>query len=266
MKHCLLNFCRLRMSIHLKLFMYRIPEVFRQFDNIIAGESNRLDGVSEPPYSSLNMGLSTGDSVEKVWQNRKLFFESLGIDISRVALSHQVHDDKILLAKHPGNFSGFDAVITNVPDVFAAVSTADCVPVLVYDKASNAVAAIHAGWPGTHKSIVLKTLQNMQQEFGTRGDDCFISIGTCIDESVYEVGEEVAGLFADQHKKFYPEKNKFHLRLKAANFSQIASFGVPENQVEISPYCTFVNNDLYFSHRKEKGKTGRMLSVIGIKG
>lgn len=246
--------------------MYRIPEIFRQFANVIAGESNRLGGVSEPPYSSLNMGLSTGDSKEKVWQNRSLFFESLGIKIPQVALSHQVHEDKILLTKSPGNFSGFDAIITNVADVFVAISTADCVPVLIYDKINNAVAAIHAGWPGTHKSLVLKTLQSMQQEFGTRGENCFVSIGTCIDESVYEVGEEVATLFADQHKKFYPDKNKFHLRLKAANFSQITSFGVPESQVEVSPFCTYENNDLYFSHRKEKGKTGRMLSVIGIKG
>lgn len=251
-------------SIVLLHFMYRNPEIFKFFPSIIAAESDRLDGVSRVPYDSLNMGLSTGDVPEDVWQNRRLFFDSLGIDFTQTVLSHQVHEDAILQATVPGNYAGYDAIITGEKNLFVGVSTADCVPVLIYDSQNEAVAAIHAGWPGTYKKIVAKTLSKMQESFGTRGEDCYVSVGTCIDEGIYEVGKEVADKFEDIFKIYYPEKKKFHLRLKAANYKQLTDFGVLPEKMEISPYCTYTNNNFYFSHRKEKGKTGRMLSVIGM--
>ena len=104
----------------------------------------------------------------------------------------------------------------------------------------------------------------MAAEFGTKGADCYAYIGTCIDECSFEVGEEVAVQFDTAFKRFDAERGKYMVDLKKANAAQLRSFGVAESHMETSPYSTVLNNDDYFSHRKEKGTTGRMLAVIGI--
>ena len=88
----------------------------------------------------------------------------------------------------------------------------------------------------------------------------------CIDKSSFEVGEEVASRFSPDHKRWDARKKKFFVDLKKANEHQLRTFGLPEEQIEISPYSTVLHNQDYFSYRKEKGKTGRMLAIIGLRG
>lgn len=158
-----------------------------------------------------------------------------------------------------------DAVITNQPNVFACVSIADCTPVLIYDAKNKAVAAIHAGWRGTAAYIVTETLKAMQSNYGTKGEDCLAFIGACIGEKNFEVGEEVAVQFNDDVKRFDESKQKYFIDLKKENKKQLFQFGLKESSIEISNYCTIADNDKFFSYRKEKGVTGRMLAVIGSK-
>lgn len=158
-----------------------------------------------------------------------------------------------------------DAVITNKPNVFACVSIADCTPVLIYDTKNKAVAAIHAGWRGTAAYIVTETLKAMQDNYGTKGEDCLAFIGACIGEKNFEVGEEVAIQFKAEVKRYDAEKKKYFIDLKKENKNQLLQFGLKESNIEVSSYCTIENNDKFFSYRKEKGVTGRMLAVIGIK-
>jgi polyphenol oxidase len=241
------------------------PNIFSAFPNLIAGQSKRTGGVSKGDFNSLNLGLNTEDAEEYVEQNRKLFFSSLGINESNLASSHQVHGNEILIAHQAQRATGYDAIITNKANLFVAVTIADCTPVLIYDKHTHVVAAIHAGWRGTASKIVERTLNEMQKNFGTNAVDCFAYIGTCISKNAFEVGNEVAEQFDNAFVQFNETKQKHYVDLKAANLQQLQGFGVPLTQIEVAETCTVINNDSYFSYRKENGKTGRMLAVIGRK-
>lgn len=240
------------------------PAIFDAFPNIIAAESTRNGGISPAPFSSLNLSFRVGDTESNVLENRKRFLGGLGIDLSQLATSHQVHGDKVLYAMEPGEYSGFDALVTDQKNIFVAVSVADCTPVLLYDAANEVVAAVHAGWRGTVDGIVYKTLETMQDHFGTQPEHCYAYIGTCIDECSFEVNADVADHFPKELKRFDTDLNKFFVDLKGGNKDQLREFGIPDNQIEISPFSTVLHNDQYFSHRKEKGQTGRMMAGIGM--
>ena len=244
---------------------FRQPAIFQPFSRLIAAESTRHGGVSVAPYDSLNLGINTEDLPENVTKNRGLFFDELGISEQQFAAAYQVHGEEILIVEQPGRYEGYDALMTNQTGIFVGVTVADCTPILVYDAHNQAVAAIHAGWRGTAAQLVAKTLKAMQQQFGTRPEGCYAYVGTCIDVCSFEVGEEVAAQFSDEFKQFNSTRNKHLVDLKAANFNQLSNFGIPQNQIETSPYSTVLNNTDYFSYRQEKGKTGRMLAVIGLK-
>lgn len=245
--------------------MSRFYAVLQRFSGIIAGESTRLGGVSPHPYASLNLGKSTDDSWENVQENRRLLVRDLGFTADQLAMSYQVHGSEALRVEAPGMAQGYDALFTNRPGILLAVTVADCTPILVYDEKNRAIAAIHAGWKGTVAGIVSKTLERMAEAFGTQGADCAAWVGTCIDSCSFEVGDEVAAQFSDDHKNYQLSKSKFTVDLKAANAAQLRAFGIPEEKIEISPFSTVLNNDRYFSHRKEQGVTGRFWGFIALR-
>jgi polyphenol oxidase len=170
-----------------------------------------------------------------------------------------------LYATEGGAFEGYDALITNQPNVFVGVTVADCTPILIYDTQHQASAAIHAGWRGTVQQIVFKTLQAMHAHFGTQPEQCYAYVGTCIDACSFEVGPEVAEQFAPEFCTFNAAQQRHFIDLKAANVAQLRIFGLPDSHIEISPYSTVLHNDDYFSYRHENGHTGRMLALIGLK-
>ena len=245
--------------------MYRRPAIFQSFPNLIAAESTRHGGVSPAPYAGLNLGKSTGDAPENVAENRRRFYSALGFAPEQLAWSKQVHGVEILLAESPGGAEGYDALVSRTPGVVLAVSVADCTPILVYDQKTRAVAAIHAGWRGAAANIIGKTLDTLAGLFGTHGADCFAYVGTCIDECSFEVGPEVGAQFDPAFKRLDPDSGKYFVDLKKACAAQLQAFGVPLGQIEVSPYSTVLHNADYFSHRLEKGVTGRMMAVIGVR-
>ncbi len=245
--------------------LFRQAAVFQSLPLLIAAESTRHGGVSEPPYQSLNLGKSTDDDPVRVAENRRRFCAALGFETRQLAWSKQVHGTEIRLVTQPGGAEGFDALLSAERGVVLAVSVADCTPILIYDSKHKAVAAIHAGWRGTCGAIVGKTLLDMKKHFGTSGADCFAYIGTCIDECSFEVGDEVAEAFDPAFKRWDTAKQKFFVDLKKANAAQLLEFGVPAAQIEISAFSTVLHNADYFSHRKEHGVTGRMMAVIGLR-
>lgn len=244
--------------------MYRTPDWAGQFSDLVIAESTRHGGVSPAPYHSLNVGWSTEDDPDNTAENRRRLLDALGFEPSQLASSHQVHGNEVLTVESPGRYDGYDALITREAGILLAVSVADCVPVLVYDVATKAVAAIHAGWRGTVAGIVAKTIQGMQSEFGTKPADCYAFIGTCIDECSFEVNADVADHFAGEFKRWDPALGKFFIDLKQANKAQLLSAGLAEAHIAVSPYSTVTHNADYFSHRKEKGLTGRFVGVIGV--
>lgn len=244
---------------------FRASASLADFPNIVAGQSTRHGGVSEGPYASLNLGISTADDPGAVAENRRRFFAALGFDADQTASAHQIHGDSILHVRAPGRYEGYDALVTTEQNLLLNVTVADCTPILVYDPVQEAIAAIHAGWKGTVLKIAAKTIQQMELLFGTRAEDCSAYIGTCIDRCDYEVDADVAGHFDEKFAVWNEEKQKFQLDLKAANRDQLLAQGLLYQNIEISPHSTASQVGDYFSHRAEKGITGRMLAVIAMK-
>jgi hypothetical protein len=244
--------------------LLHFASVFAPFPQVAAAQSTRHGGVSPAPFASLNLGKSTADDPANVAENRRRFCGALGFQPDQMAWSRQVHGIEVRRADAPGGAEGFDALVTDVPGILLAVSVADCVPILVLDPVRRAVAAVHAGWRGTAAGIVANTLIFMEKAYGTRGADCCAYIGACIDECSFEVGDEVAAAFAEGFKRFDAARGKFFVDLKKANAAQLRAAGIPEGQIEISPWSTVLHNADFFSHRKENGVTGRGMAAIGL--
>jgi YfiH family protein len=237
-----------------------IPSIFQSIPGLVAGVSTRHGGLSETPYSSLNLGIHTDDSSKIIEQNLALFCTDLGISPADLARSYQVHGDKIWVTGRAGYQSGFDALVSIQPGVFAGVGIADCTPILLADPVTRICAAIHAGWKGTVAQIVHKTATRMIENRGSNPADILAYVGPCISYPHFEVGEEVAAQFSQEFKT--RKGLKWHVDLKAANAAQLRSLGI--EQIQIDSACTVENNADFFSHRIEKGVTGRMLALIGF--
>lgn len=238
------------------------PKIFNS-SVVTAAQSTRMGGVSVAPYGSLNLGKSTNDDPNHVEENRRLFFGSMNVSHHNISLSKQIHGNQILVVNEPIISEGYDAMITNKKNTFLAVSIADCVPILIHDAKNNAVAAIHAGWRGTVGNIVFNTIQKMHEAYNTVGEDCKAYIGACIGYNHFEVGIEVADEFSGEFKRA-GLNGKYFVDLKTANAAQLKLAGVQDKNIEISSFCTVENNDMFFSHRKENGITGRMMATIGL--
>jgi polyphenol oxidase len=185
----------------------------------------------------------------------------------------QCHTSNIAIIKNNSTegLSDIDALITGEAGLCLCIQTADCVPVLLYDPLRRVAGAVHAGWRGTLANITANTVQRMATEFSTSPANIHAVIGPSIGPTVYETGDEVAGLFMEQNgnwKEFMQRKNraKFHINLQKANVLQLISSGVPSDQIENSGYCTYSDPGLWFSARREGTGTGRMVSGIMMLG
>ena len=246
---------------------YIVPECFRQYRELIALQSTRNGGVSEGAYSSLNLGRNTGDLTDNVHENTLRLCAASGIDPRQLVYSDQVHGTAILTAEKPGHYRGYDALITNKKNLFLCVFTADCYPVLIYDPRHNVSSAVHAGWKGSAGGIVMKTIEAMQIRFNSVPAECLAYIGTGISPEAYEVGREVAMRFPSDcclQSPLGQENEKYSLNLGMANYRQLLASGIPPLHIELSPFCSVRDSNLFFSYRRDQGITGRMVSLIGI--
>lgn len=244
--------------------MLIVPKIFEAFPEVVAAQSTREGGRSKEPYLSLNLGLYTGDDPDLVNENRQLFFHELGFKREEVVGAKQVHGDAIKLVTEAGEWEGYDAFITNKAGLLLSVTLADCTPILIYDPVHKAIGAAHSGWKGTVLQIAVKTFVALKEAFGTAPQDCYVYIGCSISKEAFEVGEEVAVQFDDSVTSIHLESGKYHVDLKTANRNMILAAGVPDEQIEVSAYCSYFDNDRFYSYRKENGKCGRMLAVIGL--
>lgn len=225
-----------------------------------AFSSLRIGGVSRPPFDTLNLGRSVGDEERNVLENRRRFAEAAGIDLNRLHLCRQVHGVGIDIAVEGGPtlHPDRDGLISKTPGIALGVLTADCVPILVVDPRTGAVGAIHAGWRGTLGGIALNGLRAMEEAFGTEPKDCLAVICPSIGRCCYEVSEELAAEFKRRFGGEAVEGRRVDLAL--ANAFQLKEAGVRE--IWVCRSCTCCQGELFFSHRRDKGRTGRMMSVI----
>lgn len=271
---------------------------------LIHGFSTRLGGntsVYRPQGSDLNLGFSASDDPEVVAANRRLFLTAVTRekDLLGLVTLRQIHSSLIRRVSAPDiSHTGQavlkgDGLITDEPGVLLGIQTADCIPIVVADRKKRAVAAFHAGWRGTLARIVENGVGRMRLDFGSRPEDLIASIGPGIGQCCYAVGDEVRQQFESQFSyaaelfsEVYtadPVREKYpmlfltarppghsdigpalHLDLPEANRRQLLAAGLKNTAIAITGQCTGCHTDRYFSHRMERGFTGRMMSVIGI--
>jgi polyphenol oxidase len=248
-----------------------------------------------------NLGLIEGANAGVVERNRAEFVRAItserksgGAPRWEMVSVKQVHSDIIHVVRiAPSAQLAGDGLITNVPGLLLSIKTADCLPILLADPEHRAVGAFHAGWRGTLARIVEKGVGAMRQEFESDPSKMKAAIGPGIHSCCYEVSEDLRDQFESQfayaadlfveHFDVDPVRQKYpmlflnarapghaevskqtHLDLVAANQRQLLDAGVREESISISPFCTSCNTDLLFSHRAERGKTGRMMAAVGI--
>lgn len=251
------------MADHVREIDILTPDALSDLQGITAGFTLRHGGVSEGPFSSLNLGLSTGDESERVLENRRRLFRSQSVDVERLAIAGQVHGDKVLSVSEPGLYPGYDALVTSTPGVTLCITAADCAVILMADPAAHIVAACHSGWRGTVAGIAPKTLENMTAS-GAKLDRIRAYVSPCISADHFEVGPEVAEQFDAAYVAPPANGRKPHVDLKSAIRDQLIDGGLPEASIEVSSRCTFAETDHFFSYRAER-TTGRMMGFIGLR-
>lgn len=240
--------------------------------------TTRIGGVSSGPYYSLNLGLKTGDNIDNIKKNFLKVFEIMSTSEKDVVFSNQVHgtniqivDDEISTdnAYKSRLKDGVDGLVTNVKNITLATFYADCVPIFFLDKEKQVVGLVHAGWRGTVKGIACKMVDILVEKFNSQPKDILVGIGPSIGQCCFEVGEEVFKEF----KKAYTDiidnitqkiSDKYYIDLWKTNKLILEKKGILPSNISISGLCTSCNTDLFFSYRKEKGKTGRMAALIKL--
>ncbi len=245
-------------------------------NGFVNGFSTRIGGVSDFPENSLNLAGYDEDSAENIAENQRRFLRLFEGDF-RLASCWQIHSADVRIIKNfddakDGNYK-MDALVSDVPRVLLGVKTADCVPILIGDIKTKSFAAVHAGWRGTVDSIVIKAIEKMRENYGTHSEDLICAIGAAACGRNYEVGQDVISAFEKKFStcgKLFTQTRENHalIDLHLANQEQILSVGVLPENIFIAPLCTMERTDLFFSYRREKklyGKTGRLMSVIGLR-
>jgi YfiH family protein len=281
----------------------QVPQL-SQLSWLVHGFSTRNGGATTCYGArSLNLGFTQHDKRTNVERNRRNLLVTLGASSGKgtamkpwpLVTLRQIHSDIIHLVTTPAKqpLAG-DGMVTNVPGLALGIQTADCFPVLLIDTKTKAVGAFHAGWRGTVQRITEKGLGLMRHEFGTQPGDVLAAIGPGIQGCCYEVGEELKANFESQFdyaqelfrdsQESDPVREKYpmlfmnqrapghgdlclklFLNLREANRRQLMAVGVPEQNIGALNDCTSCDPKQFFSHRAERGKTGRMMAVLGIR-
>jgi YfiH family protein len=237
-------------------------QILEQFSSITFGFSTKIGLDRKAPFN-FNMSHSVGDDAEIVEENRAAFVKKLGLAPQIIAYQKQVHGDTILIVESGGINGESDAMITNKPDIGLAISSADCCAIFIYDPIKKVIGAVHSGWRGTEKKILLKTLKKMREKFGCSYKDFYFYISPSIAQTNYEVGEEVAKLFRKKHRKKNGEK--YLLDVAGANKRMLIKKGIQENRIQCSSLCSFELENLLHSYRREGQKSGRAFGIIAMK-
>lgn len=253
--------------------------------NISHFMTTRSGGVSAGNYGGLNAGRFTGDNPQHVARNIERLCDGLHLPPERLIMPHQTHGSRIrkigadFLTLPPSEqaerLEGVDALMTDVPEVCVAVSTADCVPVLLYAPDVLAVAAIHAGWRGMVQGIIRLAVQAMRREYGCRAGAMQALIGPSISQAAFEVGDEVAEQFrrspawspAEAETLFWrnPQTRKVHIDLWQGACLQLRAEGVAGRNVSLAGICTYRNSERFFSARRLGVESGRIVSGIYLR-
>ncbi len=245
------------------------------------GFSTRLGGVSVGPWASLNLDsgavtsraglLSDEPGAQQL--NLQRFLAAIGCAGCPVATAKQVHAADVLtfaaapdVSAQPGCADGLTTASRNL---VLAIRTADCVPILLADKNRQAVAAVHAGWRGVVSGVLPATITALSQRHHVDPSDLVVAIGPCIGLTHFEIGPEVADAFVQAGLGDAINNNlgpKPHADMSAALVTQLVRAGINPESIDRTDRCTFTHEAEFFSHRRDRGITGRLAAMIALPG
>ncbi|WP_194840826.1 peptidoglycan editing factor PgeF [Filobacillus milosensis] len=242
--------------------------------NVTAGFSTRQNGYSQAPFNSMNLGLHVKDQRVHVLKNRQKFSEWIKRPLSDWKSLNQVHSNEIIdlttwdgdlnKLKHDEAAIDADGMLTDTPNHVLTAFYADCVPLLFKAKHSNLIGIAHAGWKGTVKNIG-PLMVNKFMEKGIKPGEIEVIIGPCISKKNYEVDQRVVDHIPEAyHDEVLTPTTEGHflLDLKRLNFLYLVDADVISDYIYITEYCTFKDEELFYSYRRDQGETGRMMAFI----
>ncbi|RKD24112.1 hypothetical protein BEP19_06805 [Ammoniphilus oxalaticus] len=257
----------------------RISEWERAVPGLVCGFTTRLGGLSAAPFDSMNCAMHVGDRDQAVIANRELLTQKLQFSIEQWTCAEQVHGNDVVVVtstqRGKGNKALADAIpsadglITGDSDVLLASFYADCVPLFFIAPSQRVVGIAHAGWKGTAGNIGARMVEHFAQSFQIEPKEIRVAIGPSIGGCCYEVdGKVVEAIGVQLPKETEPtytkmkENGKIQLDLKEANRVLLERAGI--HSILMSRLCSSCRNDLFYSYRKEAGRTGRMTAFIGF--
>jgi YfiH family protein len=239
------------------------------------GFSTRIGGVSIKPFDSLNLGNPQGSEIQDEWEriheNYRRLQSAAGLAGRTRCWVHQVHGGDVVFARQGHEFTNgarADALVSDDPQRALTIRVADCAPILLAGEDGRFVAAVHAGWRGVVAGVVPNAVRELKRMAG--GDEVRLvaAIGPCIGQCAFEIGPEVVQQFTELFGSEAPiDRNgsvdgKGHLDLRRAVALQLMAAGVPQDRIDMTEVCTHRDADEFFSHRRERGLTGRMAGLI----
>ena len=249
---------------------------------VIHGFSTRLGGVSQGCYSSMNLSFTRGDDKSAVEENYRRMAAALGVEKESMTLTWQTHtvnvrrvgrEDRGKGVTRERDYRDVDGLVTDEPDITLVTFFADCVPLYFLDPVKKAIGLSHSGWRGTAARMGQRTLEKMSAEFGTDPKDVIACIGPSICGDCYEVGEEVADVFAAEFGPKWENSilrpgirpGKYQLDLWKANEAVLLEAGVAPDHLHVTDICTCCNPDYLYSHRKMGEKRGNLCAFLALK-
>ncbi|GAB6137538.1 peptidoglycan editing factor PgeF [Halanaerobaculum tunisiense] len=259
---------------------YYIIEEFAATGLVEHAFTTRVGGVSTGEYASLNLGLHVADKKEAVLKNRKQICKVLNSNPQNLVAGKQVHSDQIKLVTAQDKGKGAldyetavddtDALLTAESGILLTSYYADCTPIFLLDPESEVVGLVHAGWRGTVEKIAQQTVMKLKEVYGTELNDLLVGVGPAIGKCCYQVDSKVIEPLQKQFSQWQQLVDKvaddqWKLDLSLANQVQLEEIGVPSKNIIHSNLCTACDSNLFYSHRRDGTRTGRMASLIKLK-
>lgn len=244
---------------------------------VVTAFSARLGGVSEGELSSLNIGFKVGDDPARARENRRRLAAALGLDAGALTCARQVHGTRVTVVTAADRGRGglgpqdilppSDALVTAAPGVALLGFYADCVPILLYDPRRGTVGLAHAGWRGTVAGVAARAVEAMARELGSRAGDILAAIGPAIRSCCYVVDDTVTAPLLEACGGFVERGGggRVTADIVGANRYFLARAGVRLGNIFDSGLCTSCRGDLFFSHRRQAGREGRMAAIIALR-
>lgn len=240
-----------------------------------AGFTTRNGGVSRPPFNSLNLGYGTDDARHNVEGNRSTLTRAFGLQPHQLLTVRQVHGTDVLVIDEPNpDLSHFlniecDAIVTNQTGILIGVLVADCFPVLLFDPERRVAAAVHVGWRGAASDLIGRTIEAMERLFACVPGSLLAAVGPGIGGHRYEVDRPVRDAFrrGSGHWEEVAREvglGRWLLDLGLSCRLQLREAGLDDARIEAVEKCTCCHRELFFSHRRDHGATGRQLGFIGL--